>query len=494
MPALYYRALLPKNGVSGIAIPDPPEHPVVVAFGKGSAADGLVGVTAPPLKGTGEHPVVAYSDASGGDFSSDPRLRRVGWGAAVWDAGAVPSSSPPRSGILGALPGRRQTVNRGELWAAIQALRLCSGFVRLVVDSKYVERGFNRLLAGARRFASNRDLWGVLRATVVELDLTVVVVKVESHLDRDPARRAVAGVSVDDIAGNLFADTLADQAADDCKLSVSVTRPVLDDDRMAATILRRNAAILQDVASLDQRPRAPRRPRKVPLTMEQRVAASAHAAVWLDGRWRCSRCCATPPKQGSAVRAWLATACVPPTTAAGGGTLIGTHYTHPSHALAFASQFSMWYCRSCGMVGREHLRGLAAPCRTASRAGLQNLSRLAKDLAPGGSVAACTANRGRIDARPRRTSTTRRAAAPRWWNRTSGVRGPAGSCCGSGAPCAVEPLGDGAVHSGVAGDEPAVRTGQEEPVATVPTEWVRTIDPSAPRQLRRARRFCFPPG
>eukprot|EP00959_Pyramimonas_sp_CCMP1952_P384126 8050344-Pyramimonas_sp.AAC.1 len=53
------------------------------------------------------------SDASGGPHNKDPRKRRVGWG--------VDTDYAPVGTLRGSLAGK-QTVNRGELYAATQAL------------------------------------------------------------------------------------------------------------------------------------------------------------------------------------------------------------------------------------------------------------------------------------------------------------------------------------------------------------------------------------
>eukprot|EP00972_Heterocapsa_arctica_P109975 16194665-Heterocapsa_arctica.AAC.1 len=53
------------------------------------------------------------TDASGGEFSSDPRLRRIGWAVVV----VIPETSKVVGFIIGNIAGPFNTVNMGELLA-----------------------------------------------------------------------------------------------------------------------------------------------------------------------------------------------------------------------------------------------------------------------------------------------------------------------------------------------------------------------------------------
>ena len=108
-------------------------------------------------------------DASGGRFSAHPRLRRIMWAVVAVNSGADPREGnlPLQSsgGFGGALPGPRQGINRGELFAFTEALRAteCRD-LNYVTDSAYVQRGCFRLRSKASwRPRSNRDLWRLAR-------------------------------------------------------------------------------------------------------------------------------------------------------------------------------------------------------------------------------------------------------------------------------------------------------------------------------------------
>ena len=83
-----------------------------------------------------ELPEGAYvaTDASGGELSADPRLRRIGFAVVVVG---------PDFSLLGALGGSvpgPQTVNRGELFAMLMAMVRTSGSAEAITDSAYVQR------------------------------------------------------------------------------------------------------------------------------------------------------------------------------------------------------------------------------------------------------------------------------------------------------------------------------------------------------------------
>eukprot|EP00959_Pyramimonas_sp_CCMP1952_P159917 3344698-Pyramimonas_sp.AAC.1 len=68
------------------------------------------------------------ADGGGGDFSSDVRLRRCGWGFAMWYNGGTMGTA------WGPILGRDQTVPLAELGGLIQALKQTPGSATFVVD------------------------------------------------------------------------------------------------------------------------------------------------------------------------------------------------------------------------------------------------------------------------------------------------------------------------------------------------------------------------
>ena len=75
--------------------------------------------------------------------------------------------------VQGPLPGGKQTINRGELYALIQAMSSSEGWLIYVTDSAYVVRGLARLTQG--KFArTNKDLWRQVRDLSKALVLAVL--------------------------------------------------------------------------------------------------------------------------------------------------------------------------------------------------------------------------------------------------------------------------------------------------------------------------------
>ena len=94
-------------------------------------------------------PGVFFTDASGGQHTSHPMLRRVGFACVQLQAPSCIDDGvlqlKPSMALAGPLAGEKQAVNRGELAAVIACLAQIApdGSTTTVIwtDSKYVERG-----------------------------------------------------------------------------------------------------------------------------------------------------------------------------------------------------------------------------------------------------------------------------------------------------------------------------------------------------------------
>ena len=110
--------------------------------------------------------IVGAGDASGGEHTADPGIRRVGW-AFCWLAADLGTGAVlPRAtgGAGGAHPGRRQTVSRGEAWAfkAFLEESPASKAALYYADSSYVVKGFNKCCNGDLASNAPRCLEGHL--------------------------------------------------------------------------------------------------------------------------------------------------------------------------------------------------------------------------------------------------------------------------------------------------------------------------------------------
>ena len=381
------------------------------------------------LRGTGNQ-WWAGGDGSGGEHSRDPRLRRAGWSYVVAAEGVSrePEAAAAERGLRGRagnIPGPVQTVNRGELLAAVVYAEECGAEGRnlhYVTDSAYVVRGWLR--HGTRKPRSHRDLWKRLRAATDERGCCLTVHKVESHLDE--AEAEMRGFPLLHVRLNQSADDLAARAAQRVALGAAEVHAVLDVDQRAARVRQRLAAILQDVG--DKSERLPRQPREAGCRQaftpfDEALAATQHEVVGTRGirggasRMRCRSCLSEVRGSRATCTAWLRTPCAGPPRAPAAGTgpepaggarasgmvQVGGRTVHPSHDLRAHADVPVWYCARCGATtAREGgvLKGLAGPClpagRPVSQAGQEALGRLARGLWPGTSQAARSWNAGRL--------------------------------------------------------------------------------------------------
>ncbi len=113
-----------------------------------------------------------FSDGSGGEHTTDPRLRRAGFGyvgVETRDGGFVATA-----GGYGPVPGIKQTVPRGELWGAIGALKRLHRATRqtcLWVDCQDLVRGWEDGPTSVR--VENADLWEIFWEEISNINVEV---------------------------------------------------------------------------------------------------------------------------------------------------------------------------------------------------------------------------------------------------------------------------------------------------------------------------------
>ena len=348
-------------------------------------------------------------DASGGEFTSDPRLRRVGFATVFLEFWRDGTELRWRTLELraGGVAGR-QTVNRGELVALLEFARRVLGVARFVTDSGYVARGFAKIVLG-RLPATNQDLWRDLKHLVDQRDLTLVVIKRESHM---PFSAVEAGlIPPEDYVANALADAAAEGAAEAVAVDSMHASSVQYVDSMASQVRIRATAALRACAEQDRRTRekvpleAPA-PRVLRTSFLSCLAASEHQvaseSITRACRLQCSTCMQSVPRRRA--RAWLATPCSPPLrpspqalAPATPSVQIGNRVAHSSHRMLFEASMRFWYCSCCGKYAALTMRELAAECKLrATRSGRQNLDRIAKGHYPDGSKAAQAYNSLRL--------------------------------------------------------------------------------------------------
>ena len=240
-------------------------------------------------------PGIFFTDGSGGDKGSDPRLRRCGWGAVRLNLDD-PGNPKIACGAYGPLPGRRQTVPRSELFAAIAVLDLVQrGDVVIFSDCSYLVDHADSL---AKReclcLGRNGDLWTRWWHLIDTRDGLVVVKKVKAHsMYSDLCSGAI---TLENFRGNALADYLAGKGAEIGRVDSNKILSIEFTDAQAWKIQKRLLAILKHIyaSSPEAEPKRVPPPVKVPRPVLDpplvRLAAMGHKLVRKGNLWRCSEC------------------------------------------------------------------------------------------------------------------------------------------------------------------------------------------------------------
>ena len=158
-----------------------------------------------------------YGDASGGIFSSMPRIRRIGCGLIQIDG-----TGELVWGQHFNLPGKIQTVPRGELYVLLYLVERLEPFsdVTYVTDNQKVSQTYNNGKEAALK-STNCDLYkDIFR--LIETNLLKIQVRwMPSHLADEDERPD--GVSLMDVRGNRHADVQAGRAAHDHAVPIHVS-------------------------------------------------------------------------------------------------------------------------------------------------------------------------------------------------------------------------------------------------------------------------------
>ncbi len=401
-PALWLRGIVPADLVE---IEPPLDNPDSFTFGadaldRYTVGDRLDAPMAEPGPRKADVYTDIYGDGSGGPFSADPRLRRCGWGWCIIEA-TTNSSWAPVSARFGALPGQRQTVNRSELYALLDAVLATRGALRYTTDSMYVMNSW-RSERYAMHTGSNHDLWQQLGKAMTDTGRApedIVLNWVPSHTDANEA--IVNGTTEKDWIGNHVADTFADKGAAEAQVDESTAALVQWLDEIAGQVITRITRATIDACERDPTSVRTRKQHKDDCNFAGLRAAfesTAHRVPLRDrhffrqSRYVCGRCrasCAAKPR--GVLKTWLKSSCSAPAPtsacflrATGAAPLhVGNRVVHSSHKVFWCSALTAWVCGACGArggggtVGRGYLQGLVKECpKRPTRMGAQNLRAL----------------------------------------------------------------------------------------------------------------------
>jgi ribonuclease HI len=374
-PCFWLRGLVPK---AWTALP-PPRKVELVGTGLFAGLE-----RSEPLNIEG---LDVYLDESGGEFSSDIRRRRCGWGLAIireQDGDFVLTG-----GVAGTLEDVQQTSNRAAVEALVFVLRFTRGHGTVKPDSKYLVDGFN---GGRYRRPDGRnaDLWSLVAEALDARDTGIEVVKVRAHIDQEEAM-GLDAEAWRDVIGNMYADGYAGQAAararphgtdDDLRVKAWDCRATKVLDRIVA-VHRFAFGILEKQGRTHDFPRMAQ-----PDTLLQRLGARSNHAFdctkesfrflkRLPGKIGCHKSGMVVSRRG--VKDWLRQGVCPglplvawlpdqPRVCNSTATArVGRRGVHQSHSLTHYR--GVWWCARCGSYSsmgadtNSKVRGLARPCR-----------------------------------------------------------------------------------------------------------------------------------
>ena len=319
-------------------------------------------ITQPRLVGTKQKPLRICGDGSGGEYASDPRYRRCGW---AW-VEVHDSELSSRGSNKGPLPGPRQSNNRAEMYAMIDALIQTKGPMTFWTDSDLLNIGWQKKKYQMKAYlGGNADLWHklgkALEARGAEED-EVHVRHIQSHLSREEAE--LQGYPIQAWWGNRQADILAGEAADEhaiprgqmaCYEWVNAVGMLIRRRMYRSTlqaIIKNPSMTMEDKELKRKQKQYEKDQMKEKEDIEELIKNSLHVLSHKVCLWHCKACAESCVDYGKkdVLKTWLKKKCAGHTA----GTRnqkhqvqAGGHLTHGSHDMRRAVRAKRWFCWNC---------------------------------------------------------------------------------------------------------------------------------------------------
>jgi len=365
MPCLWLRGVLPQS-LTTISREYLPSNDIVIKYENDPDGQWRSGTY--------------YGDASGGEFTSYPELRRCGCGVA-----AIHPDGTLHYGASFSLPGEIQTVPRGELYALLFLVDRLAPLteVDFVTDNEGVFNIYNKGPKASNNSA-NCDLYSELFKQILYKAIRLTVRWMPSHLKPTDVRPP--GVSPLDVQGNAHADDLAGKAAKAACVPLHVSTPYLANVWLTKKIQYRLATIL---VHLPNREKAHRNKSATALKpdIQSLRAATSHTLAEDGNRVRCSDCHSSFLQADPSFQHWLQSpcsgigpSCDKPTPINFDGLHIGNSVTHHSHKLH--KYRGLVYCKRCGCRAGLSLRKLSKPCRPPTTYGATAIAAISAGKLP----------------------------------------------------------------------------------------------------------------
>ena len=185
---------------------------------------------------------IYYGDASGGEYSAFPEIRRVGCRLVrVDDTGTL---------MFGAhfpLAGEIQTVPRGELYALVELIKQARPItdITYVTDNQWVSNSFNRGPKYACQCNSYDPLYSLFQITI-DKAIKLTLRWMPSPLDLGK-KKWPSDVTQLDVDGNKFADSFAGDAARLAEAPLEFRTDLVCHYKLVRRIQKRIRAIIQNL-------------------------------------------------------------------------------------------------------------------------------------------------------------------------------------------------------------------------------------------------------
>ena len=334
-----------------------------------------------------------YGDASGGDFSSMPMLRRCGVG--IMHTVTVGNEIHRIWGCSFKLIGNIQTVPRAELSALHFILNEAveNAKIEFITDNLQNCKLFNKGKDACLHVANN-DLFKSIFHNIQTKNIDINVRWMPSHLSNkveDPLFVLPDNVTFCDIKGNQWADDLCGKASKNAKVPMHISTPIIYYKNLILRIQRRLVAV---ICAMPNRNKHNIVSHKSPIphdSISTLIDNSEHVVFEANGRITCVRCAISLSLKSQSIQHWLKGKCISigsaddrPIPLFHATVHIKNQSIHDSHKIYKFKD--LYYCNICGAHGRSStkIQKLAKNCEPRTFAGNRFLNNAQKGIFPFG--------------------------------------------------------------------------------------------------------------
>ena len=342
-----------------------------------------------------------HTDASGGEHSAIPAIRRCGLGIAYVAQDDASFSGPISESLLlwGAylpLPGKAQTIVRAELYAILTVVKNAAREVTIVSDSKVNVDSYNAGREACIK-AANSDLWIALWTVVCEKEMTLSLIWSKGHADQVDVYERY-NVTPRNLFGNLCADRLAARAADECQVGIQDSTNLKWHYSIVNRVQARAITILSTVLQRESTLTKPHvGPKFRRISQIGRAMASAHDVTIMAKALHCYKCLMSSSPDATSRARFLASPCKPdnamlqkmtlgdtkPTTLPKGKQVkVGMSSLHTTHALCCYR--GLLFCGDCGYYASSKAQQLLKPCEDRGAKATMRVNQLRQGKLPSG--------------------------------------------------------------------------------------------------------------